>query len=118
LQGHTGLVWTLAISPDGHTLASSGDDQTIRLWDLQTGNCLHVCHEHTGWVRSVIFSSDGQWLLSGSDDRAIKLWDVRTGHCMETLIADRLYEGMNIQGVTGLTVAQRATLKTLGAIEH
>jgi WD40 repeat protein len=118
LQGHTGVVWTLAISPDGRTLASSGDDQTIRLWDLQTGDCLHVCHEHTGWVRSVIFSSNGQWLFSGSDDRAIKLWDVNTGRCLETLVADRLYEGMNIQGATGLTVAQRATLKTLGAIEQ
>lgn len=31
---------------------------------------------------------------------------------------DRLYEGMNIQGATGLTVAQKATLKTLGAIER
>lgn len=117
LNGHTGVVWTLAISPDGRTLASGGGDQTIRLWDLQTGHCLHVCHEHTGWVRSVIFSADGQWLFSGSDDRAIKRWDVKTGHCIETLVADRLYEGMNIQGATGLTVAQRATLKTLGAIE-
>jgi WD40 repeat protein/transcriptional regulator with XRE-family HTH domain len=118
LQGHTGVVWTLAISPDRRTLASGGDDQTIRLWDMQTGHCLHVCHEHTGWVRSVIFSADGQWLFSGSDDRNLKLWDVKTGRCMETLIADRLYEGMNIRGATGLTAAQRTTLKLLGAIEH
>jgi WD40 repeat protein/transcriptional regulator with XRE-family HTH domain len=118
LQGHAGVVWTIAISPDGRTLASSGDDQIIRLWDLQTGDCLQVCHEHTGWVRSVIFSSDGQWLLSGSEDRAIKLWDVNTGRCLETLVADRLYEGMNIRGATGLTIAQRTTLQTLGAVEH
>lgn len=118
LKGHTGIVWTLAISPDGRTLVSGGGDQTIRLWDLQTGNCLHVCHEHTGWVRSVIFSADGQWLFSGSDDRNLKLWEVETGRCIETLMADRLYEGMNIQGAIGLTAAQITTLKLLGAVEH
>jgi WD40 repeat protein/transcriptional regulator with XRE-family HTH domain len=118
LQGHTGVVWTLAISPDGRILASGSDDQTIRLWDLQTGHCLQTLCEHTSWVTSVLFSSNGQILLSGSYDRAIKLWDVKTGRCISTLTIDRLYEGMNIQGATGLTVAQRTTLKALGAIDH
>jgi WD40 repeat protein/transcriptional regulator with XRE-family HTH domain len=118
LPGHTGAVWTVAISPDGQTLVSGGFDQTIRLWDLQTGQCRHILNEHCGWVRSVIFSSNGQILFSGCDDRTIKLWDVQTGRCIKTLTVDRLYEGMNIQGATGLTVAQKATLKTLGAVEH
>jgi WD40 repeat protein/transcriptional regulator with XRE-family HTH domain len=126
LQGHTGAVWTVAYapsagsanSPQGNILASGGIDQTIRLWDLQTGRCLHILHGHSGWVRSVIFSSDGQILFSGSDDRTIKLWDVQTGCCINTLMVNRLYEGMNIQGVTGLTVAQTTTLKALGAIDH
>lgn len=117
LQGHTGAVWTVAISPNGQTLASGGDAQMIRLWDLQTGRCLHILDDHKGWVRSVIFSSNGQILFSGGDDRAIKLWDVQTGRCIETVTVDRLYEGMNIQGATGLTVAQKSTLKALGAIE-
>ncbi|GAB4377904.1 MAG: NB-ARC domain-containing protein [Elainellaceae cyanobacterium] len=118
LQGHTGAIWTVAICANGRFLASGGDDQTIRLWDLQTGHCLYILNEHSGWVRSVIFSSDGQVLFSGSNDRTIKLWDVQTGRCIETLTVDRLYEGMNIQGATGLTVAQKSTLKALGAIEH
>lgn len=118
LQGHTGVVWTLAISSDGRILASGSDDQTIRLWDLQTGHCLQTLCEHTSWVTSVLFSSNGQILFSGSYDRTIKLWDVTTGRCISTLTVDRLYEGMNIQGATGLTDAQKATLKTLGAIER
>ena len=55
-------------------------------------------------------------LLSGGLDRTIKLWDVATGGCMRPLMGYRLYEGMNIRGATGLTNAQKATLKVLGAL--
>jgi WD40 repeat protein/transcriptional regulator with XRE-family HTH domain len=117
LRGHTGGVWSIALSPNGQTLASGSGDCTVRLWNLQTGNCLKVLHEHTSWVTSVIFSADGQFLLGGSDNRQIKLWEVATGSCERTWMGDRLYEGMNIRGATGLTNAQKLTLKELGAIE-
>ncbi len=47
--------------------------------------------------------------------RTIKVWDVATGGCIRTLMGG-LYEGMNIQGATGLTNAQKSTLKALGAL--
>ncbi|NJR51440.1 MAG: hypothetical protein HC780_19540, partial [Leptolyngbyaceae cyanobacterium CSU_1_3] len=50
-------------------------------------------------------------------DESLKLWDVTTGQCLQTLSADRPYEGMNITGVTGITDAQKATLIALGAVE-
>ncbi len=59
----------------------------------------------------------GPQLASGSFDETIKLWDLETGECLQTLRADRLYEGMNITGVTGLSEAQKATQKALGAVE-
>ena len=64
----------------------------------------------------VLFTPDGQCLISGSSDETIKLWDVKTGECFKTLKADRPYESMNITGVTGITEAQKAMLKVLGAI--
>ena len=40
LQGHTNQVGAVAISPDGKTIASSSVDETIKLWDINTGDCL------------------------------------------------------------------------------
>ena len=85
---------------------------------MHTGQCLKTLQGHTNGIWSVTFSPDGQQLASGSEDGTIKLWDVNTGDCLKTLRADRPYEGMNITGVTGLTEAQKATLKALGAVEH
>ncbi|MBW4606944.1 MAG: hypothetical protein KME22_06880 [Hassallia sp. WJT32-NPBG1] len=118
LQGHQSRVWSVAFSPDGHILASSGDDQTVKLWDIHTGQCLKTLRGHTSWVRSLTFSPDNYILASGSEDETIKLWDIKTGECLKTLRIQRLYEGMNITGVTGLTTAQLLTLKALGAIEE
>jgi WD40 repeat protein len=117
LQDHTGWIWSVAFSPDGQWFASGGHDQIVRLWHSQSGNCIKKLPGHTGWVSSVSFSAVGQLLASGSQDETIKLWDICTGQCVKTLRVDRLYENMNITGAQGLTTAQRATLKALGAID-
>ena len=117
LQGHNSRVRSVAISTDNLTLASSSDDQTVRLWDVQTGECIQTLRGHTSVIRSIAFCSDGAILVSGSYDGTIKLWDVKTGECLKTL-RDRPYEGMNITGVTGLTNADKGTLKALGAVEE
>ncbi|MBD3886116.1 hypothetical protein IFO70_30960 [Phormidium tenue FACHB-886] len=124
LHGHTASVRSLALcslsfnSPQ--ILASGSADNTIRLWDVDSGKCLNVLRGHTDIVSSVAFGSDetGRSLLaSGSFDETIRLWDGSTGECLRVLKSDRLYEGMNIQGVTGLSDGQKAVLKQLGAIE-
>jgi WD40 repeat protein len=82
------------------------------------GGVLKTLQGHTDWVRSVTFNPDGQTLASGSTDETIKLWDINTEECIETLRAERPYEGMNITRVRGLTEAQKTTLKALGAVEQ
>jgi WD40 repeat protein/transcriptional regulator with XRE-family HTH domain len=118
LQGHTDWISSVAFSPNESTLASGSNDKTVRLWDISTGQCLKILQGHTGWVWSIAFSPNGNTLASGSYDGTIKLWNVRTGECLNTLRSDRPYERMNITGATGLTEAQKATLRTLGAIEN
>jgi len=118
LQSHTNSVYSVAFSSDGRLLASGSGDQTIKLWDVSTSNCVRTLSGHTKLVWSVAFSPDSQTLASGSEDESIKLWDVKTGECLKTLKSSRPYEGMNITGVSGLTEAQKITLKDLGAVEY
>ncbi|AUB42683.1 WD40 repeat [Nostoc flagelliforme CCNUN1] len=115
LKGHGSSVYSATFSPDGCMIVSSSEDQTVKLWDLSTGQCIKTFKGHTQLVWSVAFSPNSQILASGSQDDTIKIWDVKTGECIKTLRNDRPYEGMNISGVTGITHAQRASLKDLGA---
>ncbi|PPS41288.1 hypothetical protein B1A85_17925 [Chroococcidiopsis sp. TS-821] len=117
LQEHKGVAWCVAFSPNGKILASGSHDKTVKLWDITTGNCLKTLSGHLGEVWAIAFSPDGKMLASGGTDQTIKLWDILTGECITTLRAPRLYEKMNITGTTGLTPAQKLTLKALGATE-
>lgn len=78
-SGHTDRVVTADFSPDGKTLATGSADQTIRLWDVTTGQELHQLQGHTRVVWSLDFSPDGQQLVSAGFDNTVRLWDVATG---------------------------------------
>lgn len=83
LSGHTAPLRTVTASPQGYWWASSSDDQTIRLWDGQTGRCDRVLTDEDMAPATVLaFSADGQWLVSGGEDALLRLWQVDTGQCL------------------------------------
>ena len=76
LRGHTSWVTSVAFSPDGRLLASGSDDQTVKLWDVATGQEVRTLSGHTAPVRSLAFSPDGRLLASGSWDGTVRIWGV------------------------------------------
>ncbi|KIM92953.1 hypothetical protein OIDMADRAFT_94684, partial [Oidiodendron maius Zn] len=56
LEGHSGLVYSVAFSPDGTQIVSGSLNETVRLWDAATGAALRMLEGHLGFVYSVAFS--------------------------------------------------------------
>ena len=116
--GHRGVVYAVTWDPSGNLLVSGAGDGVLRWWDVQRGECVRIREAHQGAIRSLRVSPDGRRLASCGDDGAIMLWDLKSAEHLRILRRDRPYERLNITGIRGLTVAQKATLRVLGAIEE
>ena len=114
LYGHTSNVDALAVTPDGKLLASgSGDisdkrdiaafakggvvggteDNTVRIWNVQTGRQMQILRGHKLPVAALAFSNDGRSLTSVSGD-AVKVWDVSAGTELHSLKTKYQASGM------------------------
>jgi serine/threonine protein kinase/WD40 repeat protein/tetratricopeptide (TPR) repeat protein len=71
-------VSALSVSPDGKTLGASLGDNSILLWDLESGARVGVLSGLQSWVGSLAFSPDGRTLASGSSDGTVRLWNLAT----------------------------------------
>ncbi|MEH2059583.1 MAG: serine/threonine-protein kinase [Nostoc sp.] len=85
LSGHAWAVLTVAFSPDGQILATGSDDNTIKLWEVNTGQLICTLVGHSWSVVAVAFSADGETLLSASCDKTVKLWRISTAEEIVTL---------------------------------
>jgi WD40 repeat protein len=75
-----GVLYSVAFSPDGKTLAACGSSDTISLWDPKTGQPKgQLVAEGAGWMSSLAFSPDGKKLVSGHALRHASVWDLATG---------------------------------------
>jgi WD40 repeat protein len=79
LLGHAGAVLTLAVSPDGKTLASGGTDRSVRIWSTADDTLLRAINNHGDTVHALAWSPDGKYLASGSADRTVRIWQPEIG---------------------------------------
>ncbi|HHP7243647.1 MAG TPA: protein kinase domain-containing protein [Elainellaceae cyanobacterium] len=85
LTGHSSWVTCVAVNPATPTLASSSLDDTVKVWNLQTGESLFTLRGHTKAVNAIAISPDGKILASASDDYSIKIWNLFSGELIRTL---------------------------------
>ncbi|MDD9975956.1 MAG: WD40 repeat domain-containing protein [Candidatus Poribacteria bacterium] len=114
---HSGLVDTVTMSPDGMCLATGGRDKTVKLWHVETQQCLQTLSGHIGRILSLAFSPDGTLLVSGGGDnwemqkhadgrttffssgdspvdKTAKVWEVATGANIDTLESSGMVRGI------------------------
>jgi WD40 repeat protein/transcriptional regulator with XRE-family HTH domain len=118
VEKHGSAIVSIAWSLDGNLLVSGCTDGTVQWWEATRGTPLGTVQAHKTWVRSVQVSPDGRMLASCGHDGVIQLWDITSRAHLATLRHDRPYERLNITRTIGLSEAQKAVLRTLGAHEE
>jgi len=83
LVGHTGVVYTVAVSPDGSLCASGGKDSTAMLWDVNDGKHLYSL-DAGSTINAMSFSPKNYWLVAATDT-SIKVWDLENKNVLDEL---------------------------------
>ena len=84
---HSSLVRTFQVDEISKKIITGSTDNTIKIWNLETGECLKTLEDHKGWVTSILLYNDNKF-ISCSDDKTIKIWSLDSYECLNTLTSD------------------------------
>jgi WD40 repeat protein len=128
LHGHTAHIRSVAFAPNpysskpdgmpeadewGGLIASGGADQTVRLWDGHTGQCLKTLQGYASFMLDVAFSPCDRILAGSSADHTLKLWDLQTQQCITILKGHRQWVSSVIFSRDGKTLASTSFDQTV-----
>nr|RNJ70431.1 MAG: hypothetical protein EDM05_04695 [Leptolyngbya sp. IPPAS B-1204] len=85
LNAHSSWVTCVVASPNTPTFASSSLDDTIKIWNINTGELLFNMTGHNRGVNTIAISPDGRTLVSGSDDYTVRVWSYLNGALLGAL---------------------------------
>jgi len=85
LTGHQSWVTAVAFNPRTATLVSGSLDDSIKVWNLQSGSLMFTLNGHPRGVNDVAISTKGQVLVSCGDDGTVKVWNLTAGRRLHTL---------------------------------
>ncbi|KAF8598954.1 WD40 repeat-like protein, partial [Ceratobasidium sp. AG-I] len=78
---------SICFSPDNRRIVSGSRDDTLRVWDIETGaTLLGPLEGHSHRVLSVVFSPDNRYIVSGSYNGTVGIWNAETGAIVSNLL--------------------------------
>lgn len=87
LEGHPSNVWSVAISPDGKTLITSGYDGKVMVWNVEEKKAVATLEKHKGWCRSVALTADGKHFATAGEDGNVIIWQTEGTQELKTIKA-------------------------------
>lgn len=97
LKGHKGAVTKVLLTPSGCDAVSASADGTVRVWDLEIGDCVLVLEGHARAITDMAITADGSLLVTTSEDGTARAYEMEQGQCLRVLAG---HEG----GITSLAL--------------